>query len=492
MTNTNYLESRGSRRALSNLLPATITLIALSISSVSGAQYHDSVERLIVHAGPEILIDKVRVIDGTGAPAMEAASLLLKDGLIVGVGPSGTLASETATVIDGTGKTVLPGYVMLHEHLVYLNPTARPQAYTTEHIPMPPLYLAAGSTTIRTGGTFDGDADLRARALIEEGRIAGPDLHITAPFIEGPGSFSYQMREMTDPEEARQFVRYWVRAGATSFKAYMNVSLAVLGAAIDEAHKLGAQVTGHLCSVSFREAAELGIDNLEHGLIDASDLAADKTEDTCPTMDAEERVRLMDVANPAVQDLIATLVQENVTVTSTLPVLAAGLHPAIPTQGAFDLLSPRSRDIAQKRWIAYLGPERAEQATLWREELRREMAFEKAFVEAGGNLVIGTDPTGWGGTIPPNSTHAALILLVEAGFTPLEAISLATLNGARFLGVEDEVGSIEVGKRANLILLDGTPDRTIADVQHVELVFKDGVAFDADALIESVRGTVGR
>jgi imidazolonepropionase-like amidohydrolase len=283
-----------------------------------------------------------------------------------------------------------------------------------------------------------------------------------------------------------------VNAGATSFKAYMNVSQEVLGAAIDEAHKLGATVTGHLCSVTFEEASALGIDNLEHGLYVSSDIAPEKVIDKCPSLSRADRIRLMDLGNPTVMKLIDTLVGRDVAITSTLPVFAAGLRPSIPTQESLAILSPRSRQTAEKRWITFLQSAESEATKEMLALLKKEMEFEKAFVDAGGTLLVGTDPTGWGGTVPPNSTHAALILLVEAGFTPLEAISLATRTGARFLGVDDRVGTIEIGKNADLVLIDGEPDRDIESVQDVSMVFRDGVAYDPAALVDSVRGKVGR
>jgi imidazolonepropionase-like amidohydrolase len=454
--------------------------------------FHPSVEKLIVYQGPTVLLDKVRFVDGTGAAAIEDAAVLIQDGRISAIGGAGTISVEDAMTIDATGQTLLPGYVMMHEHLLYLDPTGSPPAYTTEHLPMPPLYLAAGTTTMRTTGTMNASDDLQVKGLIEQGRIAGPDLFVTGPFIEGPGSFAYQLRPTLTADDARLFVRHWVNAGVTSFKAYMNVTREVLGAAIDEAHTLGVPVTGHLCSVTFEEASALGIDNLEHGLYVASDLAEGKQPDECPTLPGADRARLMDLDNPVVRSLIETLVERDVAITSTLPVFAAGVHPAIPTKEALALLSPRSRQVAESRWIGLLQPDGAERTRLSRQLLQLEMAFEKAFVEAGGTLLVGTDPTGWGGTLPPNSTHAALILLVEAGFTPLQTLSMATLTGAKFLGVDDQVGSIEIGKRADLVLVEGQPDVDIDSVQNVALVFKDGVAYDPAALIDSVRGSVGR
>lgn len=453
--------------------------------------FHESVQQLIAHDDSSLIIENVRVIDGTGSPAREGQSIRIENGRIVAIGDG--LAPKNAKKIEGNGRTLIPGLIMFHEHLLYPNRTVEVPNYTSESLAMTPLYLAGGATTIRTGGTMDAHHDLRVRDLVRAGRWAGPDIHITAPFLEGPGSFSYQMHPQDNEQAAREFVRYWVDVGATSFKAYMNVSKAVLGAAIDEAHKRGAMVTGHLCSVTFQEASELGIDNLEHGLVVATDLHNDKPADRCPErMSPADRIEMMRIDRPEIQRIIKRLVDRNVAVTSTLPVFAAGAHPAIPTQQSLNLLSPRSKAAMQEIWIRALRSPDSEAVLTQKQLLAREMEFEKAFVDAGGTLLVGTDPTGWGGTIPPNSIHAALILLVEAGFSPLAVIHLATLNGATFLGIDQDVGSIEVGKRANLVLIDGRPDESIDHVQHVALVFKDGVAYRPEALVDSVRGTLGR
>ena len=281
------------------------------------AEFHDSVREMILHEDSAILIDNVRIVDGTGTEARDSAAVLIKNGQIDKIGDAGKIRAGDAVVIDAAGKTLLPGFVMMHEHLIYLNPTASIPSYTSEHLPMPTLYLAAGTTTMRTTGTVSARDDLVAKDLIDQGRVAGPDLHVTGPFLEGPGSFAYQLKPVTTADDARLFVRYWVNQGVMSFKAYMNVSREVLGAAIDEAHTLGVQVTGHLCSVTFEEAAGLGIDNLEHGLYVASDMAEDKTPDTCPSLSRSDRARLMATDNPQVMQVIRTLVENDVAITST-------------------------------------------------------------------------------------------------------------------------------------------------------------------------------
>ena len=119
------------------------------------------------------------------------------------------------------------------------------------------------------------------------------------------------------------------------------------------------------------------------------------------------------------------------------------------------------------------------------------MALERAFARAGGMLIAGTDPTGSGGVIPGFSNQRQIELLVDAGFTPLEAITIATLNGARYLGRESSIGSIAAGKQADLVVLNGDPSTTIGDMRKVEIVFRQGIGYDPAKLIESVAGRVG-
>jgi imidazolonepropionase-like amidohydrolase len=379
---------------------------------------------------------------------------------------------------------------MVHEHLVFLDPLADAPSYAAEPFAAPKLYLAHGATTIRTAGTVSGIEDLRVAAEIRAGQFLGPEIRVTAPFVEGPGSFAYQLVPITDPDRARRIVRFWADEGASSFKFYMNVSREVFKAAVEEAHKRGLQVTGHLCSITLREAAEMGIDNLEHGIAVASDFVKDKTPDICPAGNKSAEALLgADPEGAEMKAIIETLVKRRVAVTSTLPVFAAGTVDWFPAQDDLALLNDHSKTWALN-WLAYQRtPERTQTR---RKLLAAEMRFERAFAAAGGLLLAGTDPTGWGGTLPGRGNHAELRLLVEAGFTPLEAIRIATLNGATFQKIDDRVGTIAEGKQADLILVDGKPDQDIRDLSKVDLVFRDGIAYDSRKITADVRGKVGR
>jgi hypothetical protein len=301
------------------------------------------------------------------------------------------------------------------------------------------------------------------------------------------------MHELKDADDARRMVNYWADAGATSFKAYMNIKRDELRAVVEEAHKRGLKVTGHLCSIGFREAAEIGIDNLEHGLFADSEFVAEKKPDQCP-QGVSASLRALDLNGPAVQETIRTLVQKNVAITSTLPVFEANAPLSQSGIGAASaLLNPRVLNVmstdARVRYLQNRARVPGDSPAV--ELIRKAMAFERAFVKAGGLLIAGLDPTGNGGIVAGFGDHRQVELLVEAGFTPLEAIQIATLNGAKFLGEDARIGSLAPGKQADLMIVKGNPATNIADIEKIEIVFKDGVGYDSEKLIQSVQGLVG-
>jgi imidazolonepropionase-like amidohydrolase len=441
---------------------------------------------------PKLALVHARVIDGTGAAPRENQVLLVERGLISAVGDSAQVAVPAgARVVDLAGRTVLPGFVMVHEHMFYPGALWDTGYLANEQgFSFPRLYLAGGATTVRTGGSLEPYTDLELRAAIDSGRIPGPKMDVTGPYLQGPGfPLFYQMHVLAGPDDAKRTVEYWAGLGATSFKAYTNITRDELGAAIRAAHAKGIKVTGHLCSVTFHEAAALGIDDLEHGLLVASDFVAGKKPDQCPDDDAvESSLMALDMAGAPLQGLIRDLVAHKVAVTSTLTVFETfGPHrPPLPDR-VLDVMTADAR-------VAYLR-RRARIAdrgdTTWTVLLRKEMAFERAFAAAGGLLLAGTDPTGYGGVVAGFSNQREVELLVEAGFSPLEAIRIATLNGAQYLGRDKKVGSLAPGKQADLIVVRGDPSHDVKDIENVETVFKDGVGYDPEKLIASARGMVG-
>ncbi len=431
--------------------------------------------------GPVIALTHARVIDGTGSAPREDETIVIRDGAIVAVGRSAVPAG--ATVIDLTGKTVIPGLVMVHEHLYY--PTG-PGVYGQLGASFSRLYLAGGVTTMRTGGNTNGIMDMRLAERINAGELPGPTIDATAPYVNGPSTF-LQMHAITTPDEARAHVSYWAQQGATSLKAYMQISRAALKAAIDEGHRRGMKTTGHLCSVTYSEAADLGIDNLEHGFFPATDFVTDKQPDVCPGQArGQQTIAALDEQSPAFTALVKKLVDRHVALTSTLTVFET-FTPGRPLPPGLDVLTPPLRDNFDRARQRVESNAQSTYAGLFPKAMR----LERAFARAGGMLVAGTDPTGAGGVIPGYSNQRQVELLVEEGFTPVEAISIATLNGAKLLGRDARVGSIAAGKQADLVVVNGNPAAAIADIRNVETVFKRGVGYDPAKLVDSVKGQVG-
>jgi imidazolonepropionase-like amidohydrolase len=263
----------------------------------------------------------------------------------------------------------------------------------------------------------------------------------------------------------------------------MHITRAELAAAIQAAHARQLKVTGHLCSVGFREAAGLGIDNLEHGIVVDTEFHPGKQPDICPQVTAAD-LNDLDISGPPVQRMIRELIAHGVAVTSTLAVFES----TPPVQQRFrDALSPQTLQ-------NYLSArERLPDAALKASTLRvaKEAEFERAFVKAGGLLLAGADPTGNGSALAGFADQRNLELMVAGGFTPLEAIHIATLNGAKFLGIDDRTGSIVPGKQADLVVIEGDPAARISDIENVRVVFKDGVGYDSAKLLESVQGHIG-
>ena len=470
-----------------------LVLVSAFITCLAQAPTSDRQQFIRVEA-PLIALTHVRVIDGTGAAPLEDQTIVISDGKIQSIAPTASAkVQSSAQVLDLKGYTVLPGLVGMHDHM-FFPMGGNPPMYSNMGSSFPRLYLALGVTTIRTTGSVAPFTDLEIKKLIDDGRMIGPKMRITAPYLEGRGSFTPVMRELTGPDDARRMVNFWADEGATSFKAYMNITRDELRAVVEEAHKRGLKVTGHLCSIGYREAAEIGIDNLEHGLFPDSEFVTDKQPDKCPGAAVNASLRQLDLKSPAAQETIRTLVAKNVAITSTLPVFEAGAPLTQSGIGAASaVLNPRVLNVmntdARVRYLTARSRIAADSpmASL----VRKSMDFERAFVAAGGLLIAGLDPTGNGGIVAGFGDLREVELLVEAGFTPVEAIKIASFNGAKFLGEDAHIGSIALGKQADLMVVKGNPAANIADIEKVEIVFKDGVGYDSEKLIQSVQGLVG-
>ncbi|MEO8461110.1 MAG: amidohydrolase family protein [Dokdonella sp.] len=479
-------------RVLAKFAVVLIGACAITASHAQVRSLSEQTRQFVKYAQPLIAITHIRVIDGNGTAAKDDQTVVLRDGRIDAVGKDVDVPQD-ATLIDGSGHTLIPGLVGMHDHMFYpaprVNPDAKDALYPEQGSSFPKLYLAGGVTTIRTTGSVEPYTDLSLKQAIDAGKIPGPKMHTTGPYLEGVGSFTPQMHELTDAADAASTVNYWIAEGATSFKAYMHITRAELQAAAQAAHAKGIKITGHLCSIGFREAADLGIDNLEHGLVVDTEFVPGKQPDVCPdTKLAATELTKLTIDSPKLQELIHFLVAKKVAITSTLPVF----ETFVPGRAPID-----------KRVLAAMLPQtqveylqRREQVAKskespWADLFKLEQEFEYAFVQHGGTLLAGLDPTGYGGVIAGYGDQREVELLVESGFTPVQAIQIATMNGARFMGEEKNIGSIETGKAADLVLIKGNPATNIKDIENVEVVFKDGVGYDPVKLVDAANGTVG-
>ena len=486
------------RSHIPSLVYGLIAAVHLAVG-VGGAQSPPSAKlspearEYVKFDDPVIALTHVRVIDGTGQLPRADQTLIIRDGAIAAIGDANsTPIPPGGKVLNLADHSVIPGLVGMHDHMFYPQPVNLAgqrvrgvlQFEQQSSFTFPRLYLAAGVTSLRTTASVEPYADLNLKTWIDAGKIPGPKIHVTGPYFEGQGNYRLPVHELTGPEDARKTAEFWADQGVTSFKAFVHITRGELSAVIEVAHRRGLKVTGHLCSITYHEAAELGIDNIEHGFALATEFQAEKKPDICPPTTDQSRTAFLALTpdSAQVRDLFQTLIQHHVAITSTLPVMEAYSSDRPPLQQrVLDVMSPQAQ-------AGYLSQRLLQPGS---RTLKKEMELELAFVKAGGTLLAGPDPTGIGGVVAGFGDQREVELLVEAGFTPAEAIHIATENGARFLTEDDRIGTLAPGKLADMVVVRGDPSSKISDLENVEVVFKDGVGYDPAMLIDSVRGLVG-
>ena len=439
------------------IIELVVIILLIVPTSVSAKKYilNDSI----------IVLKNVRIVDGTGASIQHDQTLIITNGKIAAIGISSRVPVPAgAKVIDLSGHTVFPGLVMMHEHFEYREGSdfshAQPVSY-------PRLYLAFGVTTVRTAGTDHPYVNINLKKAIDEGRVPGPEIHLTSPYINGDGDKFYRNTFLGDvkvrtAEDAIRVVRYWAAEGMTSFKAYSGISKTALAAMIQEVHRLKLTITAHLGTVSCSEAADLGIDNIEHGFLCGTDLI----DSTGKQIEGED--------NPIVQALIKKLVNKKVALTYTPN---QRLNPFSDLE--FEVMHPHIQEKYKK-----MKPE-----DTYLKDIPR-FTRAQAFSQAGGVLLLGSDAAGQG-RIAGFTNIRMIKTLVKGGFTLEETIKIASLNGATFLKIQNRTGSIAVGKEADLFIVKGDPSKKIEDIENVEMVFSNGILYDPKLLISAAKGLVG-
>jgi hypothetical protein len=356
--------------------------------------FKESYEKFITDSARVTALVDATVIDGTGSPSKKHQTIVIEDGVITKLGTTEVVKPPAgATVINCSGKTVIPGMVMLHEHLYYTMEMGPYFNLAEMPYSFPRMYLAGGATTIRTAGSIEPQTDLAIKRLIGEGRYLGPDIDVTAPYIERKGWDIPTMFEIKDSSEATSMVNFWADRGCTNFKMYTHAT----------------------------------IEDLEHGFLASADFDHERKGHEFNVRRESKALENLDLNSPEMKSLINLLVSKKVALTSTLPVFAPYTNAEVILGGGDSVLLPEAYKLVKDRRTWYQHKD-SDDAVLF----KKELVWEKQFYDAGGLLVCGTDPTGSGNVLPGYSSRTELEFLVAGGFSVVQAIRIATLNGAKY------------------------------------------------------------
>lgn len=449
-------------------------VVALLSATPIWAQSADSGPSFLKEEGRSFVLEHARLVDGTGRPAQDDVTIVIDNGRITHVGKSPPAVPTGFKRIDLSGRTVLPGLVMMHEHINYFS-----GAYVWDSHPgsVPKLLLAAGVTTARTAGSEAPQVDLNLKTRIDAGKAAGPRLFVTGPYLNAAEGGFLGDNPVRTADEARSITSFWAGRGATSVKVYSAISPAALRGAVEEANRRGIHVAGHLGEISCTEAANAGIHTIEHSLTSC-------IKDFGIAPDAIGAFRYLGSRQVA-DRLIKLLVAKGVTIVST-PAVSDLREPSAEELSMFNVDQRARYDQAKRDRPPWMPPLAA--MPTWNAAHR---AFERDFVAAGGRLLIGGDASDFG-MVPGYANHTAMIALVRGGFPETQVIKFATGDAARFLGIDGETGTVRVGMAGDLLVVKGAPDRAIEDIRNVEYVFKNGLAFDPAKLRAAAKGMLGQ
>ena len=395
------------------------------------------------------------LIDGTGRDPVPDSVVVIEKGRIVEAGPKSRVKIPSgAQKVDVRGKTILPGLWDMHAHF--------------EQVEWGPIYLAAGATTVRDcGNEFEFITAVRDAVALGHG--LGPRL-LLAGIVDGTGPSALGVARVDTPEQAKMWTDKYHDAGFQQMKIYSSVKLEEVKDVAEEAHRLGMTVTGHVpIGLNAYQTIEAGQDQINHipYIVDimVPTLPADATR-----LDHAEAAANLDLNSPAAQKAIGFLVQHGTVVDPTLALFeffsASTAKPAASIEPGVLKVAPELQAI-----LADVGEK----------VFAKELAVVGALHKAGVPIVAGTDQT-----VPGHSLHREIELYVQAGFTPMEAIQAATIVPARVMGLDKEVGTVEAGKRADVIILDGNPLESIRNIRKVEFVITNGTMYNCAELWRSV------
>jgi len=404
------------------------------------------------------------LIDGTGSAPVPDSAVVIHNGRIVAAGPRAQVKiPRRAHMVDAHGQTILPGLWDMHAHF--------------EQVEWGPIYLAAGVTTVRDCGN-EFEFITAVRDAIAQGRGLGPRL-LMAGIVDGTGKLTVGVERVDTPEQARQWTDRYHAAGFQQMKIYSSVKLEEVKAVTDEAHRLGMTVTGHVPEgLTAYQVIEAGQDQINHIGYIADIMHAPLPEGTS-RLDRAKALANVDLDSPAAQKALAFLKDHHTVVDPTIALFefftATTAKPPASFEPGVNKIAP---ELAEQ--LTDVGPP-SERSEIGEKVFQKELAIVGALHRAGIPVVAGTDQT-----VPGHSLHREIELYVQAGFTPMEAIQAATIVPARAMGLDKETGTVEKGKRADLILINGNPLEDIHNTRNVEYVITNGAMYHAAELWQSV------
>ena len=399
-----------------------------------------------------------RLIDGTGSPAIENSTVVVRDGRIAAVGPAASVKVPAGTrIIHAEGKSLLPGLWEMHTHY--------------SGVEFGPALLAAGVTTARDcGGEFEFLTTIRK--MIDQGsanqpHALGPRL-LLAGLIDSGGPLAFGNIDVENPTEAASVVDFYADAKFEQIKVYTQIQPDILKAIAAEAHKRGMTVTGHVpAAINAFEGIEDGMDQINH------------LQFVIRAMNPDGGVGPVDLDSEQSKKLIALLKERQIVVDPTNGWGEMAGHPKDIDPATFEPgINAAPFTLASK--YRAMGVDPSETAK-YRERMETNRKVVHALLEAGIPIVPGSDTglIGYG-------LDRELELYVQAGMTPMQAIQSATIVSARAMKLDKDSGSIEVGKRADLVLIKGNPDKNISDIRQVTTVVTNGRMYDCRKLAQSV------
>jgi imidazolonepropionase-like amidohydrolase len=404
------------------------------------------------------------LIDGTGRDPVPDSVVVIEKGRIVDAGPKSRVKIPGgAQKVDARGKTILPGLWDMHAHF--------------EQVEWGPIYLAAGATTVRDCGN-EFEFITAVRDAVANSRGLGPRL-LLAGIVDGTGPSAIGVERVDTPEQAKMWTDKYHDSGFQQMKIYSSVKLEEVKDVAEEAHRLGMTVTGHVpIGLNAYQTVEVGQDQINHIPYVVDIMVPPLPADASRLDHARARANL-DLNSSDAQKAIAFLVQHGTVVDPTLALFeffsASTAKPAASIEPGVLKVAPELRAI-----LADVGPP-SPQADINEKVFANEVAVVGALHKAGVPIVAGTDQT-----VPGHSLHREIELYVQAGFTPMEAIQAATIVPARVMGLDKEVGTVEAGKRADVIILDGNPLESIRNIRKVEFVISNGTMYNCAELWRSV------